>query len=534
MIELNEKILVSGNEAIAAAAFDGNVLFASGYPGTPSSEILEYFSLLGGNAEWAPNEKIAMEVATGAAYGRARAMVTMKHVGLNVAADPFFTSAYTGVDGALVIISADDPGMASSQNEQDNRNYAKAAGIPMLEPSDSQEAYDFMLNALEMSEKWQIPVMLRVTTRICHSRSSLKRIPEKKKTPNPVFIKDPKSKVLIPANAIPAHLRLREKLSQIAESNETSPLNFIRRKSGEFGIITSGISYMHAIEAVPDATILKLGTTYPLPNELISSFVKSVKKCLILEEGDPFLYESIRAEGNEVENKPETFRFGELNVNRVKKIVRGDLSPDPKLPPGKPPQLCPGCPHRDVFDVLKKLNAIVAGDIGCYSLGVLPPYEAMDTCLCMGAGIGVGLGLRHVLPEEQAKKVVSIIGDSTFVHSGITGIIEMVYNPPKSGHVVIIVDNETTAMTGLQEHPGTGRALDHKPAPSISLEKIVRATGIENVFVVNPTLEREKLEQLVEDSLAKEELTVIIAKRPCVLALKALRKFNNTEPGRNN
>jgi len=455
-----KRLLVSGDEAVALAALDFGIAFGAGYPGTPSTEILEYFSHLGGRAEWAPNEKVAFEVALGAAYGSARALVTMKHVGLNVAADPLFTAAYSGVSGALLVVSADDPGMASSQNEQDNRRYAVAAGVPMLEPSDSQEAYDFFAEAIEISERWHLPVLFRMTTRVCHSKTILQRRAAEV-TPARVanFEHDRQARVMVPANARPAHRRLRAKLAEIAAWNETSPLNTIIAGQKSLGIVTSGISYVHVCEAAPEACILKLGMTHPLPIEKIRNFAQSVKRCMVIEEGDPYLVDALLAQGITVEGKAEMYRFGEFDVTRVRRILAGDLSPEPAPLPGKAPLLCPGCPHRRVFEVLRDLDCIVSGDIGCYTLGVLPPFNAMDTCVCMGASIGVGLGLRHVLPEEQARRVVSVIGDSTFIHSGLTGMAEMVYNPPKTGHVLLILDNNTTAMTGLQEHPGTGRTL---------------------------------------------------------------------------
>jgi indolepyruvate ferredoxin oxidoreductase alpha subunit len=456
--------LLSGDEAIALAALHAGVALGAGYPGTPSTEILEYFSEIGGNAQWSPNEKVAMEVAIGAAFAGGRALATMKHVGVNVAADPLFTVAYTGVTGGLVLISADDPGMASSQNEQDNRRFAVAAGVPMLEPSDSQEAYDFTLAAYELSERWHIPVMLRVTTRVCHSKTIVRPRSHHPAVPAANFVRDIKGRVMIPAYARPAHVRLRQKLAEIESHNETSPFNRVIEGGQSLGIITSGITYMHVREAAPQARVLKLATTYPLPMKKIAEFAASVDKCLVLEEGDPYLVDAIRAAGIKVEGKPAMYRFGELNVARVRRILQGDVSPEPGKPPGKPPQLCEACPYRQVFSVFRKLDCIVAGDIGCYTLGVLSPFEAMDTCVCMGASIGVGLGLRKVLPPDQAKRVVSVIGDSTFVHSGITGVVDMAYNPPPTGHVLVILDNYTTAMTGHQEHAGTGRLLNHEPA----------------------------------------------------------------------
>ncbi|MCX5684115.1 MAG: thiamine pyrophosphate-dependent enzyme, partial [Planctomycetota bacterium] len=482
-----ERLLLSGNKAVALAARNLGIALGTGYPGTPSTEILEEFSELGGRAQWAPNEKVALEVGLGAAFGGARALVTMKHVGLNVAADPLFTAAYTGVSGALVVISADDPGLASSQNEQDNRRYAVAAGVPMIEPSDSQEAYDFLAEAVALSERWKLPVLLRMTTRVCHALTPVIPHPLAGPSSPPHFERDVAGRVMIPAYARPAHKRLRAKLAEIAAWGETAPL--VRRIDGDraLGIIASGISYQHAREAAPGASFLKLGLTYPLPIEAIRAFAASVKRCVVLEEGDPYLVEAIRAAGIAVEGKAEMFRFGELNVDRVRRILAGDASPEAPPPRGKPPQLCAGCPHRIAFETLSKLGCIVAGDIGCYTLGVLPPLEAMDSCVCMGASISVGLGLRHVLPEAEARRVVSVIGDSTFVHSGITGLVEMIYNPPPTGHVVLILDNGTTAMTGLQEHPGTGRTLDHKPSGKVVFENLGRALGIKNVSVVDPT-----------------------------------------------
>ena len=520
-----ERALLSGDEAVALAALHAGVALASAYPGTPSTEILENLSALGGRAQWAPNEKVAYEVALGAAFGGARAMVTMKHVGLNVAADPLFTSTYTGVPGALIVVSCDDPGMASSQNEQDNRRYAVASGIPMLEPSSSQEAYDFFFEAIAISERWKTPVLFRMTTRVCHAKTIVQAhaTPD---TPRPAhFERDVKSFVMIPAYARPAHRRLRAKLAEMAAWNETSNLNL--RVDGEksLGIITSAVSYMHVREAAPTASVLKLGMTYPLPMDTIRAFAESVDRCVVIEEGDPYLADAIRAAGILVESAPEMYRYDEHSVARVRRILAGDVSPETPPPPGKPPQLCVGCPHRTAFSVLRRCNCIVSGDIGCYTLSVLPPFEAIDTCVCMGASLGVGLGLRHVLPEEEARRVVSVIGDSTFVHSGITGLVEMMYNPPKTGHVVVLLDNATTAMTGLQEHPGTGRKLDHVATNKLVFEDLAASIGIKNVHVVDPTDDVPAFEKLVRDSLAKDELTLIIVRRPCILVAKKLEAY---------
>ncbi len=521
----HDKTLLSGDEAVALAARNAGVVLGTGYPGTPSTEILERFSALGGRAQWAPNEKVALEVALGVAFAGARAIVTMKHVGLNVAADPLFTAAYTGVTGALIVVSADDPGMASSQNEQDNRHFAVAAGLPMLEPSDSQEAYDFTLQAMEISERWKIPVLLRMTTRVCHSKTIVHPHPATPPVPA-VFHRDVRSRVMIPANARPAHRRLRQKLAELQAWNESSPLNRVTNGDPSLGIITSGISYMHVCEAAPKARVLKLGFTHPLPLETIRTFAAGVTRCLVVEEGDPYLTDAIRAAGVNVESKSEMYRFGELSVSRLHRILARDTSPEPAPVPGKPPQLCPGCSHRYVFEALHKLDCIVAGDIGCYTLGVLPPFEAMDSCVCMGASIGVGLGLRHALAPEQARRVVSVIGDSTFVHSGISGLVEMVYNPPLTGHVVLILDNSTTAMTGHQEHPGTGRTLEHEPTGKVSFEQLARSLGIKNIHVSDPAANPQGLAQLLQDCLANGKLNLIIARRPCLLIAGKIKEYD--------
>lgn len=518
--------ILSGDEAVALAALDAGLTLGTGYPGTPSTEILESLESIGGRAQWAPNEKVALEVGIGVAFAGGRALVTMKHVGLNVAADPLFTVAYTGVRGALVIVTADDPGMASSQNEQDNRRYAVAAGVPMLEPSDSQEAYDFTLLAIEVSERWGVPVLLRMTTRVCHSKTIVET-PGYPVPPFPEigFIRDIPQRVMIPAFARPAHHRLRAKLAEIAAWNESEGTNRITHGSAELGVITSGISYQHVREALPHAAVLKIGMTYPLPLAVMREFAATHQRTLVIEEGDPYLVEAARTAGIPVEDKPDIFRFGELNASRVSRIAAADLTPEPKPQPGKPPELCQGCPHRTVFTALRELNCIVSGDIGCYSLGVLPPFSAMDTLVCMGASIGVGLGLRHTLPPDEARRVVSVIGDSTFVHSGITGLVEMVYNPPATGHVVLILDNGTTAMTGLQEHPGTGRTLRHSATGKFVFEDVIRAMGIPQVHVMDPMVNPQAFQDLVQSCLDSGSLSVIIARRNCLLAAGAIRQY---------
>lgn len=519
--DLNPRLL-SGNQAVAWAATHLSVALGTGYPGTPSTEILENFSLLGGKAQWAPNEKVALEVGIGAAFGGARALITMKHVGVNVAADPLFTVAYTGVQGGLVLISADDPGLSSSQNEQDNRRYAVAASVMMLEPADAQEAYDFLFDAFTLSEKWKLPVLFRMTTRVCHSRGIVKPRAPQPPTESPHFVRDRAAYVMIPAYARPAHKRMREKMNAILAWNESTPLNKIVDGDADLGIVTAGVSFQHVREAAPHAKVLKLGMTYPLPVELIREFRNSVKRCIVIEEGDPYMADAIRAAGIECESKPEQYRFGELNIPRVRRILANDTSEEAALPKGKPPELCSGCPHRMAFAVMKKFDCIISGDIGCYTLSVLPPFETQDSCVCMGASIGVGLGMRHVLPDAEARRVVSVIGDSTFMHSGLTGIAEMVYNPPKTGHVVVVLDNGTTAMTGMQEHPGTGRTLDHNQTNQILIEDVARAMGVPNVHVIHNT---SGFEKVFRESLAKDELSFLVLRKVCRLAEPKLKQY---------
>ncbi|MEN6535012.1 MAG: thiamine pyrophosphate-dependent enzyme [Bryobacteraceae bacterium] len=520
-----DRLLLSGDEAVALAAIDARVNLGTGYPGTPSTEILEAFHEYGGKSQWAPNEKVALEVGIGVSFSGGRSLVTMKHVGLNVAADPLFTVAYTGVSGALVIVVADDPGLASSQNEQDSRHYATAAGLPMIEPSDSQEAYNYIRLAVELSEAWGIPVLFRMTTRVCHSKTVVRPSKDGLNPPSVKFERNIRGRVMIPSNARPAHQRLRQKLHGIAAWNETSGPRLNVPGDGKLGIITSGVAYEHAREAAPDAAVLKLGMTNPLPIEAIRTFAAGVERCVVVEEGDPYLENAIRAAGIAVTGKPEVFYLGELNVPRARRLLNGDSTPEPAPAPATPPQLCQGCPHRIAFQALRDLDCIVSGDIGCYSLGALPPFEAMDTLVCMGAAIGVGLGMRHTLPRDQARRVVSVIGDSTFIHSGITGLVEMIYNPPPDGHVVLVLDNGTTAMTGLQEHPGTGRNLGHEPTGKVKIEDVARALGIRSVHVVDPAVDPASFRSLLKRCLDSGELSLIVARRPCLLAAGKIKEY---------
>ncbi len=520
---MSHRQLLSGNEAVALGALHVGCARGTGYPGTPSTEILERFDELGGEAEWAPNEKVAAEVALGVAFAGVRAMVTMKHVGLNVAADVLFTSAYSGVQGALVFVVADDPGLASSQDEQDTRRYGIAAGVPIIEPADSQEAYDYTRLAFTVSARWKTPVILRLTTRVSHTAAMVQPCDAAETPPRPHFVRDIPGRVMIPGHARIKHRALRSKLAEIQKWNETEGPNRILPGAAAVGIVTCGVASQYAREAAPEATVLKLGMTYPLPFQTILGFLKDKAKRFVIEENDPFLVEQIRAAGGDVPWNPEAFRMGELNVARVKRILTHDASPEPVAPRGKPPCLCPGCPHAYVFEILKKHDCIVAGDIGCYTLAALPPLSAMDSQICMGASIGVGLGLRHVLPEAEARRVVSVIGDSTFLHSGLTGVAEMVWNPPPFGHVLIVLDNQTTAMTGQQENPATGRRLDHTPSPRIRIEEVIAAMGVKNVLTLNPVRQAVELDAALVKALQTNELTAIVARQPCLLAARQIR-----------
>ena len=531
-----QRLLLNGDEAIAWAARDAGFAMGVGYPGTPSTEILEMFGALGGRAQWSPNEKVALEVGLGAAFARARVLVTMKHVGLNVAADPLFTVAYTGVDGALVIVVADDPGMASSQNEQDSRRYAVAAGVPMLEPADSQQAYDCLARAVEISERWQIPVLLRITTRVSHSKTIVARR-SFAPPPAPRYDRNVTHRVMVPGHARPAHRRLREKLEAIRawaeEDGNGTRLHapVAGQDSGTRGIIASGIGTVLAREAAPDAPVLQVFMAHPLPEQAVRRFAAAHAKTYIVEEGDPVLWEGcVLAGANPVRNPP-VYRFGEMSVTRVARLLAGETAPETPPPPGKPPQLCVGCPHRTAFEILRDRQAIVSGDIGCYTLGVMPPYQAMDTTVCMGASISAGLGLRHVLPEAEARRVVSVIGDSTFMHSGLTGIAEMIYNPPPTGHVVLILDNGTTAMTGMQEHPATGRDLLHGPANRISIEATVKAMGVPNVVVLDHVANPQALGETLDRAGREGGLWVIVARRPCILAAVKIKQYDAANAG---
>uniref|UniRef100_UPI001A8DFA8A indolepyruvate ferredoxin oxidoreductase subunit alpha n=1 Tax=Paradesulfitobacterium ferrireducens TaxID=2816476 RepID=UPI001A8DFA8A len=503
---------------IARGAYEYGVRVAAAYPGTPSTEILENLAKYPEiYSQWSPNEKVAMEVGVGAAIGGARTLVTMKMVGVNVAADPLFTVAYTGVRSGLILVSADDPGMHSSQNEQDNRYYAAFAKIPMLEPSDSQEAKDMVGLALTISETFDTPVMIRTTTRIAHSQS-LVELNDPGDRPLKAYEKDAKKYVMIPAYGRARRLVVEERMHKLAEYAESVSVNRIDMNDPKIGVITSGIAYQYVKEGLPKASVLKLGLTHPLPAKLIQDFASKVEKLYVVEELEPYLEKEIRALGIDVTGKELFPPYGELSAKMVREKILGQ-NPGTVLPfeaPVRPPVMCPGCPHRGLFYTLKQLKLTVAGDIGCYTLGTMAPLEAMDTCICMGASISGALGLEKAHPD-LAEKLVSVIGDSTFLHSGVTGLMDVVYNGGNS--TVIILDNSITAMTGHQENPATGKTLMGNPAPKVDFVALAKALGIKRVTEVDP-FDLDKVKEVVKTEVAAKEPSVIITRRPCALIVK--------------
>ncbi len=518
--KLNENTLwMSGNEAIALGAYEAGVSVASGYPGTPSTEIMENLASYDGvYTEWAPNEKVGLEVAIGASFAGARALATMKHVGLNVAADPLFTASYTGGRGGLVILTADDPDMHSSQNEQDNRNYALAAKIPMLEPSDPAEAKEFLKDAFELSEKFDTPVLVRITTRIAHVKGVVEKSERVKAGDLPEIEKHPEKFVMLPAMARRRRVFVEERMASCAELAETSALNVVENGDTKRGFITSGVSYLYVKEAFPEAAVLKLGMCWPLPEEKIRTFADSVDSLHVVEELDPFLETQLKAWGIECHGKDFIPAIGELNTA----IVRDSIDPrrkkkdlfEPVELPMRPPNMCAGCPHRGIFFNLSRMKLFVSGDIGCYTLGFLPPLNAMDSTVCMGASIPMAHGMVKALGEGSHDKVVSVIGDSTFVHSGITGLINSVYN--KSAATLIILDNRITAMTGQQPNPASGNNIRGEGAPSLDLEALCRAVGVKHVRIVNPH-EVPECRKIIKEEVDRDEMSVIISVAPCVL-----------------
>lgn len=541
-----EKVLMSGNQAIARGAYESGIGVACAYPGTPSTEILEHMRVFEGiYLEWSSNEKVALEVALGAAIAGARAMAAMKHVGFNVAADPLFTAAYTGVTAGLVVVSADDPGIHSSQNEQDNRHYARFAKIPMLEPSDAQEAKDFVGLALKISEEFDTPVMLRTTTRISHS-SGIVRLGKPHAPTRVPYEKNPKKYVMVPGNARMRRIDVERRLSALEALAEGLEQNVIEWNSTRVGIITSGVSYQYAREVMGEnASYLKLAMTNPIPRGLISEFASKVGRLYVIEELDPYLEEQIRAMGIDVMGKKLLPAIGELTPEIVRRALAEEgILPDKNafagdgksgrgasiglvknegadgegiVVPARPPVMCPGCPHRGAFFVLRKLQAVATGDIGCYTLGVAPPLSAIDTTICMGASIGNAIGFDKARAGEDGKpggKPVAVIGDSTFVHSGITGLIDAVYN--QASITVLILDNGTTAMTGHQSHPATGVTLRGVPSHKLSLEDIARAVGVQYVTVVDP-YDLSTTENALRQAAGIPGPAVVIARRSCAL-----------------
>ncbi len=511
------KEILSGNEAIARGAFEAGVKVASAYPGTPSTEILEtivnYREI---DASWAPNEKVAVEVAIGASFGGARAIACMKHVGVNVAADPLFTLSYTGVGGGFLLVVADDPEMHSSQNEQDSRNYAKFAKMPMLEPADSQECKDFTRFAFELSEQFDTPVMLRSCTRISHGKSVVELGDPVTGLPAPGLVKNPSKLVMLPGNAKIRHPLVEERIVKLSEYGATAAINRVEMRDTEIGVITAGVSYQYVREVLPNASVLKLGMVYPLPMALIKEFAAKVKTLYVIEELDPFIEEQVKAAGITVIGKDIISRCGELTPGRLRKafgLPDAALTTVEKLP-GRPPNMCPGCPHRGVFYSLNKLKAYVTGDIGCYTLGFMPPLNAMDTCICMGASISNASGIVRALDPEEQKKVVAVIGDSTFLHTGVNSLMEMAYNQAPA--TVVILDNRITAMTGRQDNPASGWTLSDSQTNAIDIVQLCKAIGIKHVRVTDPLNLEQTLEALREE-MNRPEPSVIITNRPCVL-----------------
>ena len=520
-------LLLSGNEAIALGAYEAGVTLAAGYPGTPSSEILESIAEYEGvYAEWSVNEAVALEVASGASLTGARSLVAMKHVGLNVASDPLLTLSYTGVGGGLVVVSADDPSAHSSQNEQDNRHYARLAKIPMLEPADSQEAKDFVALAVDISEKFDTPVLLRITTRVAHSKSAVTRGAVRRRREPVEPARDVPKYVMVPANARLRHEWVEERLEQLRRYSEKAPLNRIIPRDKNLGIVAAGVAYQYAREEFPTASFLKLGMTYPLPSRKIAQFARQVKRLRVVEELDPFLEDAIASAGIPLERRHRRFYVGELNPDRVRDMVAGRAPSKPGKRPLSPQALpardavmCPGCPHRGVFHALARLKLFVTGDIGCYTLGTSPPLASLHTCLCMGAGVSQAHGVDKALPSaRRTAGAVAVIGDSTFLHAGMPGLLNIAYNRGIS--TVIILDNRTTAMTGLQPHAGTGRTLQGHTAKEVDFLALGRALGIERVRAIDP-YDLKATQQAIAEETQAPAPSLLVTTRPCLLLARA-------------
>ncbi|MCM1158821.1 MAG: indolepyruvate ferredoxin oxidoreductase subunit alpha [Bacteroidales bacterium] len=536
---MSEKKVMLGNEAIARGAYEAGVKVSAAYPGTPSTEISEnlvqYPEIY---CEWSPNEKVAMEVAIGASISGVRAMASMKHVGFNVAADPMYTAAYIGANGGLAAVVADDPGMYSSQNEQDTRQICRAAQVPVLEPSDSQEAKDFIKAAFALSEKYDTPVVLRTTTRLAHSQGVVV-LEERMNPEDKPYERNTAKNVMMPANAIKRHIFVEERLTKMAEDANTLtvadsgfakdiPLNRMEIKDTKIGFITSGIPYTYVKEACPDASVLKLGLVHPLPEKLIREFASKVDTLYIFEELEPVIEEQVRAWGIECIGKEVFTVQGEYSANMIRRIVLNEdlaLNP-PATVPARPPLLCPGCPHRSVYTVLNKLKIHAAGDIGCYTLGAVAPLSVVDTTICMGASISSLHGMEMAKGKDYIKNWVAVIGDSTFMHTGVNSLMNMVYN--QGTGTVIILDNSTTGMTGHQDHAATGKTLQGKEVPAINIYHLCKAMGIEHVTEVN-AFDIKELEKIIKEEVARDAVSVIITKSPCAL-LKEVHFPNKCVP----
>ncbi len=526
------KKLLLGNAAVARGAYEAGVRVVSSYPGTPSTEITEqivqYDEIY---VEWAPNEKVAAEVAIGASIGGARSMSCMKHVGLNVMADPVFTVSYTGVNGGLLFCVADDQGMHSSQNEQDSRHYAEAAKMPMLEPSDSAECKEFTKLAYIISEQFDTPAFLRLSTRVSHSQS-LVELEEPQDTELKPYENNAAKYVMMPANAIKRHGAVEERMQKLTEYAETCPVNQIEENGSQIGIIAAGITYMYAREALgTQADYLKLGMIYPMPKQLLLDFAEKHEIIYVIEELDPFIENYCRSLGISVIGKSAFSLLGEYTPNQIRSVILNEKEPDYNAPqeivPVRPPVMCAGCPHRGVFYVLHKLKLHVSGDIGCYTLGAVAPLNSMDTTICMGASVGVAMGMAKARGNEFAKKMVSVIGDSTFIHSGITGLIDIVYN--KGINTVIILDNSITGMTGHQDNPTTGYTIRKEVTKQVNLLTLCKSVGVERVTIVDP-FDVKQFEAVVKQEVAAEEPSVIIAQRPCAL-LKTVKYTGSCKIG---
>ena len=530
------KKLMTGNEAVARGAYEAGVKFASAYPGTPSTEILENIALYKEDikAEWAPNEKVAVESAAGASIAGARTVASMKHVGLNVAADPLFTIAYTGVNGGFVIITADEPGQHSSQNEQDNRNYAKSAKIPMLEPSDSQEAKDMIKKAFEISEKYDTPVLYRLTTRLCHSKSIVE-CNERKEVGIKEYVKDANKYVTVPAVSRKLRVKVEERLKKLTDYSNTTEFNYMEINNSKVGVIVSGMCFNFAKEVFKEnVSYLKLGFTFPMPDEKIKEFSSEVDKIYIIEENDGFIEEHVKSLSIECYGKNTFPPYGEMTPDIIREAVTGktfehlDINEELLIP--RPPTFCPGCPHRGLFYELgKRKDVVVTGDIGCYTLGFSVPYNSMDCCVCMGASLGSGHGAQQVfnMVEGNKKRVVGVLGDSTFFHTGINGLFDVIYN--KGNSISIILDNRITGMTGHQQNPGSGYTLQGEKTTEISIEEIVKACKVKNVRVINPN-KLSEVNDALDWALSNKEASVIITRWPCALKKflpQDIEEFNN-------